>query len=257
MVFTLLAVLTPGLALRGVAPPLLQFTRPSLPHRTAPCLLSSLQELPSNSLIKALEQSGGIVTASDAAAQSGQEIGETRRQLLVLARLVGGELQVSNEGELTFVFEQSLRRSLAAASVRQRAKDTWTTVSPPLYWVLRASFGVALLTSLTIVVAGITALQASKDDNSRSSASMLLSFWGPSPLDFLYYSRRPCYYQDMREMGFLQSCFSFLFGDADPNADFEQRMSRAVASLVRANGGAVTAEQLAPLLLPQLTPEEV
>eukprot|EP00966_Prymnesium_polylepis_P043562 1010096-Prymnesium_polylepis.1 len=43
---------------------------------------------------------------------------------------------------------------LRAASVRQRARDTWGTVSPSLYWLLRASFGLALLTSLTLVVTG-------------------------------------------------------------------------------------------------------
>ena len=52
------------------------------------------------------------------------------------------------------------------------------------------------------------------------------------------------------ERGFLQSCFSLLFGDPDPNnspmSSIDQRRSRAISALVRANGGTVTAGQLAP-----------
>eukprot|EP00966_Prymnesium_polylepis_P176405 4083385-Prymnesium_polylepis.1 len=146
-------------------------------------------------------------------------------------------MQVSAEGELVFVFsERSLRRQLRAASVRQRAKDTWGTVSPSLFWLLRASFGLALLTSLTLVITGVTVLSESKDDNGggRSSASLPMArMWGPHPLDFLYYSRPYRYTDDPQEIGFLQSCFSFLFGDADPNSDYALRTSQAVAALIR------------------------
>ena len=76
--------------------------------------------------------------------------------------------------------------------------------------------------------------------------------WGPSPLDFLYYSTRSPYGYNppTSEKGFLQSCFSLLFGDPDPNnspmSSIDQRRSRAISALVRANGGTVAAGQLAP-----------
>lgn len=81
-------------------------------------------------------------------------------------------------------------------------------------------------------------------------------FWGPSPFDFFYY--RPYYsryyyspayddrYRDPGEMGFLESVFSYVFGDGDPNGDVEERRLALVAEMIRSNGGAVTAEQLAP-----------
>ena len=224
----------------GAAPlhtPLFAATR-ARPVRLAEPLAEQLrQELPSAALLKALDRCGGRVTAADAAIESGQDIIETRRQLLVLARLVGGEMQVSPEGELVFVFtEGSLRRQLRAASIKARASDAWGTVSPSLFWLLRASFGLALLTSLTVVITGVTVLSQSKDDNSGrySSALPMARMWGPHPLDFLYYSRPYYRYNDdPQEMGFLQSCFSFLFGDADPNSDFQRRTSLAVAALIR------------------------
>jgi len=57
-------------------------------------------------------------------------------------------------------------------------------------------------------------------------------------------------YQDPKELSFLESVFSVLFGDGDPNADLEERRSKAVAALIRAKGGALTAEELAPYMDP-------
>lgn len=221
-----------------------------------------LPELPSRVLLEAIAACGSSATAADVAVESGLEIAETRRQLLSLARLVGAELQVSEDGELLFVFEQpgALRRSLRTSSLRQRGKDAWTTVSPPIFWALRASFGVGLLASLALVTTAITVLASSKDDSSSSASRSVPSvgmLWGPSPFDFLYYSTRPYGYREPSgEKGFLQSCFSLLFGDGNPNVDLSQRTSIAAANVIRANGGAVTAEQLAPILAPPIDPAQ-
>ena len=181
----------------------------------------------------------------------------------MLARLVGAELQVSDDGELLFVFEKpgALSRSLRTSSLRQRVKDTWTAASPPIYWLARASFGLGLLASLALVTTAITVLASSKDSNSDSGSTgrAIGTLWGPSPFDFLYYSTRPYGYygyQPPGEKGFLQSCFSLLFGDGNPNLDLNQRVSVAAAAIIRANDGAVTAEQLAPLLAPDFDPEQ-
>ena len=77
-----------------------------------------LQELPTPALLKAIARCGSAATAADVAAEAGQDIDETRRQLLVLARLVAAELQVSDDGELLFVFDKpgALRRALRSQS---------------------------------------------------------------------------------------------------------------------------------------------
>ena len=224
------------------------------------------QELPSKELLKAIATCKGTATAADISAASSLDIGEARRQLLVLARLVGAELQVSEDGELLFVFDEP---GCCAASVHPRCARGCATRGPRHR---RRSFGCcarALVSasspSITITTAAIAALSSSsKDDRSSSSSSMGTSvarLWGPSPFDFLYYSTRPYgyygYYEPTGEKGFLQSCFSLLFGDGNPNHALEQRTAAATAALIRANGGAVTAEQLAPLLAPDLDPEIV
>jgi len=51
-------------------------------------------------------------------------------------------------------------------------------------------------------------------------------------------------------MGFLETVYSLVFGDGDPNEGQDQRALQAVAALARRSGGVLTAEQMAPLLDP-------
>jgi hypothetical protein len=45
-------------------------------------------------------------------------------------------------------------------------------------------------------------------------------------------------------MNFLQSCFSFLFGDGNPNQSYEENLEKAAVSFIRSQKGLVIAEQL-------------
>ena len=83
---------------------------------------------------------------------------------------------------------------------------------------------------------------------------MFSNFWGPSPFDFFFYRPYRPYYVYGRplraELGFLESVFSYIFGDGDPNNNIEEVRVRAAAAMIKANGFAVTAEQLAPFSSP-------
>ena len=48
------------------------------------------------------------------------------------------------------------------------------------------------------------------------------------------------------KMNFLESVFSFLFGDGDPNADIEENRYSAIGAVIQSNKGAVVGEQIAP-----------
>ena len=49
-------------------------------------------------------------------------------------------------------------------------------------------------------------------------------------------------------MNFFEAVFSFVFGDGDPNNDFERERWVLIGQTIAKNGGVVTAEQLAPFL---------
>mmetsp|Transcript_18533 Transcript_18533/g.26886 ORF Transcript_18533/g.26886 Transcript_18533/m.26886 type:complete len:586 (-) Transcript_18533:91-1848(-) len=218
-------------------------------------------DLPSQKVIDAVEKAGYRATASDIAAVGGLNLEETRRDLLRLASLVEGELEVSNSGELVYNFSSNFRQKLSASSAVQRAKELWMSVQPLLSYLVRVSFGIVLLVSIVLIFSSIFFIsqttRSSDDEDRRSNRPMgggMSFYFGPSPLDFFFY--RPYYtsysdgvpLQDPEEMGFLESVFSYVFGDGDPNADIDDERMRLLADVIRSNNGAVTAEQLAPYL---------
>jgi hypothetical protein len=73
-----------------------------------------------------------------------------------------------------------------------------------------------------------------------------LFWWGANTAYVPYQSHdRPTTHRP-DDSNFLFNCFSFLFGDGDPNLHLEERKWQSVAQLIRKNGGTATAEQLAP-----------
>ena len=58
------------------------------------------------------------------------------------------------------------------------------------------------------------------------------------------------------DLSFLESIFSHVFGDGDPNSGLEGERLAAAVALIRLSGGAVTAEQLAPYLTEVPSPLE-
>jgi len=54
--------------------------------------------------------------------------------------------------------------------------------------------------------------------------------------------------QSKSELNFLESIFSFLFGDGDPNADLETIRWQTIGAVIRNHQGAIAAEQVVPYL---------
>lgn len=229
-----------------------------------------MERLPSKSVIDAIESSPSTaVVASDIAAAAGVSLPQARKDLTTLASLSQGDIAVSKDGELIYSFPSNLNSVLSSNSQKFRLlrwfrKKVW----PPLFYGIRVSFGVALLVSIFAIfstIAVISSGSSSNDDrdrgdNRRGGGGMSFGFgggfWGPSPFDFFYY--RPYNYgyygrqnrmKDPEEMGFLESIFSYIFGDGNPNEDMEEQQLQLVSDLIRENNGAVTAEQLAPFIL--------
>ena len=215
------------------------------------------------------------VIASDVATRAGISISDARKELTTLASLAKGDISVSSDGELIYEFPSNLKQVLESNSAKYKALQRWEQAWPTIFWFTRISFGVALLVSVALIFSTILVLQtsaggssSSDDDNRRDDRRIggggggggfgfgPSYFWGPSPFDFFYYrpyggygyygqpvTERP---RDPEEMGFLESIFSYVFGDGNPNQGLEEQRLQLVAQMIRDNNGAVTAEQLAP-----------
>lgn len=240
-------------------------------------------DLPPESLINAVEKSGKSLTASDAATLTGMDLAQAKKGLLRLAYLTGGDLSVTNDGELVYSFKKNVKDVLLQNSTGQRARQLIKTVWPYLFYGIRVGFGVMLLLSLAIITVSFTVFASTsssssnddeKDNRNRVSINSGFPqrvFWGGgggfSPFDIFYYQNtygyytsptyRPNFYSsdimedpEPRSLSFFESFFSYVFGDGNPNESFEQEQLKAAARVIRENNGVVTAEQLAPYLNP-------
>ena len=224
------------------------------------------QKLPSSAVLDAVASSPrkDAVVASDVASAAGISLSQARQDLTTLAALVRADLAVTNDGELLYSFPDNFKSVLAQNSAKYQLLQTVEKAWPLVFWVVRVSFGVALLASLVAIFSTIIFIQSSSssssDERRRDDRGGGIfgggfgGYWGPSPFDVFYYRPYGSYgyygtganYRDPDDMGFLESIFSYLFGDGNPNAGLEERRLALAASMIRQNKGAVTAEQLAP-----------
>ena len=204
------------------------------------------EELPKqlrDDVLDAVESLGGRCTVGDVAAAAGCKVSDAERALTAVAADTLAALEVSAEGDLLYVFPDGgrVRGTVAAKSARIRVfEPALETIGKVGSYLARVTFGTTLLASIAIVYAAIFALLSSKDsdrDDRRSSSDSGggMMFGGPrfyiSPFDYLwywdpYYYERRAYMAELegaRDMNFLEAVFSFVFGDGDPNRDFERR----------------------------------
>jgi len=223
---------------------------------------------PRTAVMEAVEKLNYRVTIGDVAAQSGLDLNTAQREVLALASETGGNIQVAESGEIAYKFAPNFRAILVSRSFWLQVKEWLKGVWKWVFYIIRISFGVLLIVSIAIVVLGIIAAtiaiqsqgRSDNDRNDRRSDNrggggfIWLGGWG-NPFGNPFIMFDPYYYEpeqvrqrDPDEIGFLESVFSFLFGDGNPNADLEERRWREIASMIRSHNGVVIAEQIAPYL---------
>jgi hypothetical protein len=209
------------------------------------------------------------VTVPDVAAAAGVDVLAAQDAMVTLASVTGAAIDVSEDGELAYRFPRDVRQVLRRKSFRAALRMAWDKAFPVLFGVVRVAFGGFLIISIVITFLAILAISTSgrsdDDRNGRSSRSggggMIFGprLFGPDIFDVMFYSRRMRGYNEYGkgainrgkpdQMSFLESVYSFVFGDGDPNEDLLQsKRWRKVAAVIRSNNGAVIAEQLAPFL---------
>jgi hypothetical protein len=235
-----------------------------------------MEQLPSSSVLSAIETyNGAPIVASDLASTAGISLTTARKELTKLVTLTKGDIAVNTNGELIYTFPPNISSVIASTSTKYRSIQLWQEkVYPSLLYATKLGFGLVLFASLIAIFSTIFFILSSgggsssdRDDDRRGrreggfGGGMPMGmggFWGPSPFDFFYY--RPYYsryyvvgggrarqqQRNSDELGFLESVFSYVFGDGNPNGDVESRRISLAAAMIREYGGAVTAEQLAP-----------
>ncbi len=220
-------------------------------------------------IIKAVEQLDYRVTTGDVAAQAGLDVNLAQKGLLALAADVGGDLQVSETGQIAYLFPRNLQGILRQKFLRLRLQAIGQRVWGIVFYLVRISFGIFLIVSIALIFLAITLILVAAATSSQGGSERRRESGGGfgsqlvfiPDLSYFFYSDpyrtrpadQPRRAQTSPSMNFLEGVFSFLFGDGNPNADLEERRWQGVAAVIRQAKGAVAAEQIAPYLdvLPQ------
>ncbi|MEM1168554.1 MAG: hypothetical protein AAGJ08_05600 [Cyanobacteria bacterium P01_H01_bin.35] len=232
---------------------------------------------PNPSIMRAVESLDYRVTVGDVAAQAGLDVKLAEQGLLALATDAGGHLQVSESGEIAYLFPKNFRDVLRNKFWRLRLREWWEKVWRILFYLIRISFGILLILSLLIIMVAIAIIVISinfsseRNDsggggNNSGGGMVFFPRFGFNPywlwwFDWGYYdepyrSQRQRQKQRQKsrtsgkenEMNFLEAIFSFLFGDGNPNYNLDEQRWQAIATVIKNNQGAVVAEQIAPYL---------
>jgi hypothetical protein len=221
-------------------------------------------------VIKAINDLGRRVTAADVATKTGLPLLVVSSELNKVASETGGHLQVATTGDIAYKFALGFQAAYLTHGIRKVVQEASSKMLQAAFFLVRISFGIALITSLLIIIVALILLtlwlnQMNNRDDDGGGFDIVdfvlwreiiygLIWWNYDPYRTYGWSggqnpSRPYRVQNAQKSGksnFLFTCFSFLFGDGNPNRDLEERRWQLTAQAIKSHGGAVTAEQLAP-----------
>ncbi|BAZ45915.1 hypothetical protein NIES4102_29430 [Chondrocystis sp. NIES-4102] len=218
---------------------------------------------PNPQIVKSIEQLDYRVTVGDVAAQTGLELNFAQQGLLTLASEAGGHLQVAESGDVVYLFPKNFRSILRNKYWQLRWQKTWSKIWQVLFYLIRISFGIILIAFIILMAVALIAIfiainaSNSDQDNERSDGYggggiFLPNFWFGDIFLWFDPGYNSRHLQRRRQstgkykLNFLESIFSFLFGDGDPNINIEAERWQTIGAVIRNHQGAIAAEQIAP-----------
>lgn len=213
-------------------------------------------------LLSAISSMDRRVTIPDVVARTGLSLSEVSIALNEMAYELKADLDVTDSGQIYYRFPGDLHYRYYSNRLANFMYRSWVAVQPALMFLFQISFGLILLVSVTIVFFIMLVLQALMSAFSGNTNEVLTllkeflallkklnlfkainwKFWQAKAIDIKEEVEEP-----RGDKGFLLNCHEFLFGPEDPNKNFENAKSKAIAQLIRANNGIILPEELAPL----------
>ncbi|KAL4438713.1 hypothetical protein ABPG77_006317 [Micractinium sp. CCAP 211/92] len=206
----------------------------------------------------AIELRGGRVTIGDVASTAGLRLNQAEEAVRALAADSQATLKVTEDGEIVWEFARNFQDTIRSKSLLLRLEPAAKAVKVCAEFLARVAFGLTLF----------AATAAGSDNNKKESNNSSFTFSGggssnsgdglrlftelTTNLLWLLGSVIDHHVEErVRGRGgmcFLEAIFSCVFGDGDPNADYDCKRWQAVGRYIQMRGGTVVAEELAPLL---------
>ncbi len=215
-------------------------------------------------IITAIRKLRRKVTCADIAAQTGLPLHTSTLELNQIAAETNGHLDVAATGDITYSFHPGFQNTYLSTGIKRALALFGKKAFQAGFYLLRISFGIMLILSLLIImVLAITVVmiwmhsgKEDKDSDLDIQFNFLswrvlsdLFYWGAWSTYTPGYSTNtfdPKFSTSKPKKNFLFNCFSFLFGDGNPNFDLEKQRWQLVAQLIRKHNGVTTSAELAP-----------
>lgn len=229
-------------------------------------------------VINAIRDLGRRVTSADVATKTGLPVLSVQQKLNEVAADTNGHMQVGKTGDIVYSFSPGFSNAYLAKGITAALLAASASVYSFLFYVVRISFGIALILSLLTIVVVLLVIAfvmirgagGDRDDGDGGGIGDIFgggngggfhfSFWDWMILRDLLYWNSYSGYQPVRyqynqptvrkraRSSFLLNCFSFLFGDGDPNEGLDEKKWQLIAQVIKHNNNVVTADHLAPYL---------
>ena len=230
-----------------------------------------------NPILASIAARRGRVTPAEVAADTGKGVRMCARVLNRIAVACGGaaHIEASPAGEAVYVFPRNLTGAFAATRMQETAGTVMQALLHLVTFLFRCSFGLLLIASficvlsmciatfaVLVIFATVTGIHV------HGEIHHLLQQFDFHNLGYFFSwrerdSKEEQYIYlgqaiDFRSDGLLYNCYSYLFGDGDPNAHLKlnDEWMRNIAALIYDNQGAISWGQVVPLLVSPTVPEE-
>ncbi len=210
-------------------------------------------------VIKAIRDLNNRITVADVVATTGLSLNEVSEELNSVAAQSQATLEVTNVGEVFYYFPQNFAYAYYAHGFKKVLLNLWNSIFKAIFFLFRISFGVILLLSFLFIFGTILLFQtviAAGMGASQEVGAMWVDFLGlvkrVAVQDLVLWKKQESsadqdtQSQGKSRQGFLLDCYSFLFGEENPNEHLAEERWKLLAQVIRLNEGIIIAEHLPP-----------
>ena len=207
-------------------------------------------------IVSALKRKKKGATAADICAATALPLEEVRRLLPKAADEYSGHLQVTQSGEILYYFPDGFTSRYKGTSVKiKKAFNLFAsavkTVSVFLFkfWIMVmlvgyfALFMALVLASVVLTVAAQSNSKGSSKGSFRLSSnlfSLLWRIWFFSEVSKPRYGNYKVSQKKKNTRPMHKAVFSFVFGDGNSNADWDEKEDKAVITYIQSNRGVIS-----------------
>ncbi len=229
-------------------------------------------------LIAGLKRRSDGLSTADLVASTGLPLETVKALLPKASDEFGARLKVTESGEILYSFPQGFKsryrgfwpsairaaRQIAriSASIGKLVFKVWIAIMLVGYFVLFLALALfALVASVAVSATGSSSRSSSRRGGGLGGFyltsrifNLLIRIWFYSELTKPAGNRAISRDQTKKRRPLHHAVYSFIFGDGDPNADWDTRERKAVSAYIQANSGVISLPEF--MMLTGLPPSE-